>query len=240
MKYIYTFTLILFTASLTFGQNYDELLELIVDEQYEKCLYKAVKYTENDKTKKDALPYAYMSMAFFRIAQSDDPDLQDKFPKAAKDAVKYLVKFRKKDKEDAHLAEFTDFISEVRVATIAEAEQNSDQEKFTKSKGLYKYLTDIDAKDPGAWLMRGYSEWMMKSKKDAQNSWEMAKQTLNENGVAGLRDEQLKLLRMAVITNSEMLYEIGERENARFWLETTKEFFQDDREFNVTYSSIVG
>lgn len=240
MKYIYTFTLFLFTASLTFGQNYDELLELIVDEKYERCLYKAVKYTENDKTKKDPLPYAYMSMAFFRISQSDDPDLQDKFPKASKEAIKYLVKFRKKDKEDEFVAEFEDYISEVREATIAEAEQHSDEDKYTKSKGLYKNLTDIDEKDPGAWLMRAYSEWMMKSKKDAKNSWDMAKQTLDENGVRGLRSEQLKLLRMAVIVNSEMLYEIGEREDARYWLEATKEFFKEDKEFNITYSSIVG
>lgn len=240
MKYIYTFTLFLFTASLTYGQNYDELLELIVDEKYERCLYKAVKYTEKSDTRKDPLPYAYMSMAFFRISQSDDPDLQDKFPKASKDAIKYLVKFRKKDKEDEYVSLFIDYISEVREATIAEAEQHSDEEKFTKSKGLYKYLTDIDDKDPGAWLMRGYSEWMMKSKKDAKNSWEEAKKALDEHGISGLRDEQLKLLRMAVIVNSEMLYEIGEREDARYWLEATKEFFKENKEFNITYNSIVG
>lgn len=240
MKYLFTFTILLFTANLTLAQNYDELLELVVDENYEKCLYKAVKYTENDKTKKDALPYAYMSMAFFRISQSDDPDLKDKYPKAAKDALKYLVKFRKKDKENEYVAEFTDFISEVRVATIFEAEQNSDEEKYTKSKGLYKYLTDVDEKDPGAWLMRGHSEWMMKSKKDAKNSWEEAEKILKEQGIRGLSSEQIDLLKMAVIRNSEMLYEIGEREDARAWLKATEEFFKEDNEFSVVYSSIVG
>lgn len=240
MKYLYTFALLMFFANVTIAQNYDELLELIVDEKYEKCLYKAIKYTENDKTKKDPLPYVYMSMAFFRISNSDDPDLRDKYPKATKESMKYLVKFRKKDKDDEFLTEFQDYISEVRLATISEAEQQSDEDKYTKSKGLYKNLTDIDEKDPGAWLMRGHSEWMMKSKKDAKTSWETAKKILDDNGVRNLRKEQVDLLKLAVIRNSEMLYEIGEREDARTWLRATEEFFKNDREFNVVYSSIVG
>jgi hypothetical protein len=240
MKYLYTITIALFTMTNVLAQGYEELLELVVDEKYERCLYKAIKYTENDKTKKDPEPYAYMSMAFFRISQSDDPDLRDKYPKAAKEAIKYLVKFVKKDKEGEFIGEFQDFISEVRVATVSEAEQHSDEDKYTKSKGLYKYLTDIDENDPGAWLMRGHSEWMMKSKKDAKLSWEQAKKVLDQNGIRNLRSEQVDLLKMAVIRNSEMLYEIGEREDARNWLRATESFFKEDKEFSIVYGSIVG
>jgi hypothetical protein len=240
MKYLYIAALFLFAAQNANAQNYDELLELIVDEKYERCLYKAVKYTEDDKTKNDPLPYGYMSMAFFRIANMDDPTLKEKYPKADKDAVKYLIKFRKKDKDNAFLGEFQDFISEVRVAAISEAEQQSDSEKYTKSKGLYKQLTDIDTNDPGAWLMRGYNEWMMKAKKDALTSYDNAKKLLKEQGVANLRKEQLDLLKMGVIRNAEMLNEIGERASARELLELAEDHFKNDKEFNVVYSIIIG
>lgn len=240
MKYLYIAALFLFAALNANAQNYDELLELIVDEKYERCLYKAVKYTEDDKTKNDPLPYGYMSMAFFRIANSEDPALKEKFPKADKDAVKYLVKFRKKDKDNAFLGEFQDFISEIRVAAIAEAEQQSDSEKYTKSKGLYKNLTDIDENDPGAWFMRGYNEWMMKAKKDALTSWENGKKVLKEQGISNLREEQVDLLKMAVIRNAEMLNETGERASARELLELAEEHFKNDKEFKVVYSTIIG
>lgn len=241
MKYILTIAIAFFSlTTLVAQQEYDELLELIVDEKYERCLYKAVKYTEKDATKKDPLPYVYMSMAFFRISESDDPALQDKFPKASKEAVKYLVKFVKKDKESEFVGQFKDYISEVRVAMIAEAEQQADDEKYTRAKGLYKYLTDIDEKDPGAWLMRAHAEYMMRSKKDARDSWEQARLVLEERGTSGLTDEQLSLLKMAVIRNAEMLDQEGEREQARELLKSTSEYFGDDREFNVTYNSIVG
>lgn len=241
MRFILTLSIALFSFSAVVAQGeYDELLELVVDENYERCLYKAVKYTEKDDTKKDPLPYAYMSMAFFKISESDDPDLQEKYPKAMKDAVKYLVKFIKKDKENEFIGLFTDYISDVRVAMIAEAEQQADDDKYTRAKSMYKYLTDIDSNDPGAWLMRAHAEYMMRSKKDARDSWEMAKKVLEERGTAGLRDEQVSLLKMAVIRNAEMLNEEGEREQAKEWLTLTSEYFGDDREFNVTYSSIVG
>lgn len=240
MKYLSTVAILFFSINFAWSQSsYDDLLELIVDEKYERALFKAVKYTESDKTSKDPLPYVYMSMAYFRISQSDDPTLKDKYPKAGKEAIKYLVKFVKKDKESEFVAEFYDYISEVRVSVIAEAEQESDNEKFTRSKGLYKYLTDIDNEDPGAWMMRGYSEYKMKSKKDSQNSWNEAKRIVEGGGMSGLREEQIDLFKMGVIRTAETLFEVGEREQAKDWMRISEPFFKDDKEYRVTYSSIM-
>ena len=36
--------------------------------KYEKVLYKAIRYTEDDDTKKEPVPYVFMSMAFFKIS----------------------------------------------------------------------------------------------------------------------------------------------------------------------------
>lgn len=240
MKYLSTAAILLFSIGFGWSQSsYDDLLELIVDEKYERCLFKAVRYTESEKTTNEPLPYVYMSMAYFRIGQTDDPTLKDKYPKASKEAIKYLVKFIKKDKNSEFIAEFADYISEVRVSIIAEAEQESDNEKYTRSKGLYKYLTDIDNNDPGAWMMRGHSEFMMKSKKDSQNSWNEAKRIVEEGGVPSLRKEQVQLFKMGVIRTAEMLFETGDREQAKAWMRITEPFFKDDKEYKVTYSSIM-
>ena len=68
MKNLIPITLLLISVLFAGAQsNYEDLLELLVDEKYERCLYKAMKYTEEEKTTKEALPYLYVSMAYFRI-----------------------------------------------------------------------------------------------------------------------------------------------------------------------------
>lgn len=241
MKFILPLTILFCTALIANAQNtYDDLLELIVDEKYDRCLYKAVKYTEEEKTKKDPLPYVYVSMAYFRIFQSDDEKLKEKFEKPFKESVKYLSKFRKKDKDNEYFAEFQEFISEVRLETMAQAEVEVDQEKYTRSKGLYKYLVAIDENDPGAQLAMGHSLWMAKSKRDAEEALSTAKKLLSQNGVDQLQEDQMVLLKQSVIRLAEMFDAEGERSRAKEWLELTREYFEEDPEFNVTYEMIVG
>lgn len=241
MKKAFLLTLFIGTVwTLNAQNNYDDLLEFIVDEKYEKCLYKALKYTEDDDTRKDPLPYAYMSLAYFRIHQSDDPKLQEDYPNAYKDAMKYIRKFVKKDGEGAYLAEFEEFMSELRLETIAIAEREMDEEKYIRSKRYWKYLTDMDEKDPGAWLAYAHSLWMNNSKRDAENAWEVARNLIKDSCCDNLTDDQLSLLKMGVIMNAEMLDEMGERSKAKEWLTLTESYFEDDPEFSVTYRTIVG
>ena len=49
---------LLLSATASFAQNhvYEDLLVMYVDEQYEKCLYKADRYIEKDETRRDPLP----------------------------------------------------------------------------------------------------------------------------------------------------------------------------------------
>ena len=59
--------------------------------KYEKVLYKAIRYTEDDETKKEPVPYVFMSMAFFKISESSDAELLLKYSKALKDALEVRV-----------------------------------------------------------------------------------------------------------------------------------------------------
>jgi DNA-binding SARP family transcriptional activator len=241
MKNLFLLALFACTVTVMNAQNnYDDLLEYIVDEKYERCLYKALKYTEDDETRKDALPYLYMSMAYFRIHQSDDPKLQEEYDDAYKDAMKYIIKFVKKDKENEYRAEFQDFMSELRLATIAEAEREMDEDKYIRSKRYWGYLTKMDENDPGAWLALAHSLVNNNSKRDAEEAYEMARKLINENGIDNLAEDQVNLLKMAVILNAEMYDEMGERSKAKEWLQLTESYFEEDPEFSVTYRTIVG
>lgn len=241
MKKTLLFALILGASLFTQAQgDYHDLLELIVDEKYERCLQKSMRYIESEKTSKEPLPYIYASMAYFRISQGDNETVKTKYPKAFKNSIKYLVKHRKKDKKDEFVAEFTEYMSEVRAAIMESAELEIGNEKYTRAKGMYKYMTNIDSEDPGAWMMKGYSEHMMRSKKDASLSWEEARRILGERDFDSLQDEQKELLKRSIIITAETLDETGDRDKAKEWLELGAPMFGEDKEFNVTYRMIVG
>ena len=221
-------------------EDFDELLMWMVDGKYEKVLFKAIRYTEDDDTKKEPLPYVFMSEAFFRISQSDDAELVEEYSGALKNALKYASKFRKKDREDEYFAEYTEYFNELRRATMNEAEVFVDDEKFTRAKSYYKYLYVIDESDAGAWIMYGTVLWKTKARRDAEESWDAAKNLLTEFGGKGLEDVQLDLLRYAVRYTAEMLADEGDRAGALEWLNLVSEIFPDDRELDAIRRSIGG
>lgn len=240
MKKVLLLVIALISMNLTFAQkDYDDLLELIVDEKYERCLIKADKYIYSDDTKKDPLPYLYSSIAMFRINESSDEKVKEKYPKAAKEALKFASKYAKKDKESEFYAEFTDYFIELRAATYEEAENYDAEEKYTKSKGLYKYLTVIDGNDPAASIYRGYTEWALRSKREAQESFDAAKKILDEKGIDHLEDDQVTRLRVGIIMLAEYLEANGEHGMAVEWMKIGQKYFSDDNSFSVTYNEIV-
>ena len=221
-------------------EDFDELLMWMVDGKYEKVLFKAIRYTEDEKTSKEPLPYIFMSEAFFRIMQSDDAELVAEYGNTLKDALKYASKFVKKDRDREFFDQYTDYLNELRRATMNEAEVFVDDEKYTRAKSYYKYLYVIDPDDVGAWLMYGTVLYRTKATRDAEESWAEAKRLLDEFGGKGLQEVQLDLLRYSVRYTAEMLADEGKAAAALEWLKIVEELFPDDRELDAIRRSIEG
>jgi tetratricopeptide (TPR) repeat protein len=238
MKKISAF--LFFTCSLVsavFAQtdkDYKDLLTMFVGEKYEKCLYKAEGYTLADETKKDALPYLFMSRCYFEMSKKEE--FREKYPNAFKDALKFASKYGSKDKEKVHMAQYEDYFAELRLAAMAEAESMMDTEKYSKAKQIYDQLLDLDANDAGAQLMLGLAFTGLKSKKEAETAIAAAKKILTEKR-AGNTKEQLQLLRDALTRHATALGATS-KSAAKEWLDLGLEYFQDDKEYKVTYDSI--
>ena len=135
-------------------EDLDELrLWIERDQKYEKVLFKAIRFIEDDEQKKHPVPYLFMSMAYFGIHNSDDAELRETYQvekmKALKNACKYASKFVKKDKENDFVPQDQDYLDELRRETMDAANAEWDIEKYSKAKSYYKYLSDIDTEDPG-------------------------------------------------------------------------------------------
>lgn len=225
----------------------DELNQLLmwyVDEKYEKVLFKAIRYTEDDAQGKHPLPYLYMAKAYLGIHNSDDADLRETYEvdklKALKNALKYAGKFVKKDKESEYVPQEQEYLEDLRKETIIAAETEMDNGKYTKAKSYYKYLTTIDEEDPGAWMMYGTVFLALKARRDADLSWETASNLLKNQQARGLTEGQLELLLYAFVVTIEMLDEQGDRAKAREFISLGSQFVGGDREFEAVKRSIGG
>jgi tetratricopeptide (TPR) repeat protein len=210
MKKLFPFLILALLMNLNVSaqtdNDYKDLLTLFVGEKYEKCLYKAEGYTLDEKTKKDALPYLFMSRCFYEMSKRDE--FKEKYPNAFKDAMKYISKYGSKDKEKKYLAEYEDFFAQIRAAAIAEAETMMDTQKYSKAKQLYDQLLDIDPNDAGAQLMMGVVFNYMKAKKESDTALAKAKAILTEKK-AGTTKEQLGLLKYAITQAVKSLLRSG-------------------------------
>ena len=233
--------------------KYSRMLEDLVDEKYERVLFRAIGYTEKEATKKDPEPYAYMARAYLKIHQSDDPELTADYPKALKESLKYCTKFIKKDKENEYVPDLMDFIEDLRAETIAAADTEMDAEKYTRAKSLYAYLTKLDGTDPAAYLMLGLANYYARSTRDAEENWSTATQLMGSmTGSISIseetelyRDDPLTesmeaLLKTGIVRAAEQLDTDGQRARAIELLEAGLPIFEGDRGYMVTYGQIVG
>ncbi len=225
------------TANAQTENDYKDLLTLFVGDKFEKCLYKAEGYTLDDKTKKDPVPYLFVSRCYYEMSKRDE--FKEKYPNAFKDAMKFLSKYATKDKERKYFGEYEDFISDLRSDAIAEAAGFFETQKYTKSKSIYDQLTKVDPNDAGAMLMLAINHEALKAKKEATLCYQQAKSIL-EAKTASTGKEQLALMKNALIDYATKLSDAGSKEEAKSWIELGQEYFKDDKEYALAYDTIVG
>ena len=175
--------LYIFNPSTASAQEYEDLLVMLVDEKYEKCFDKALKYTENDKTKNDAMPYLYASQALY--AMSQDHKYIDIFPKAYKDAISFAKKYRKKDKEYAYREDAEPFLEKMKLTILEDIENynlGADEKSYKKSLGFMKKVEPIDPACVGSQLLRAELEILTKNKTEGRKMFDAAVESVKKIG----------------------------------------------------------
>lgn len=154
------------TAQVVGGMDF-KLEKLYMDEKWEDLGFKALKMTEDDKYKKDPEPFLYVSMAFYQISQSNDAKLQEEYPKALADAVKYASKFRTKDKDNTWFNDNSEYFEQLKKTVIADAAQYVDEpKKLRVAVTSYKNLCKAIPEDNNILFFKGVLE--AKNRNDAE------------------------------------------------------------------------
>lgn len=125
------------------NDKYEKLKDLYVERKYEACLAKSVKFTQNEKTRKDPIPYLYLSKSYYELSLSEDPEIIDYYPKALKNALKFAIKFNQKDKKDVFQELAADHILKLTKKFIEETQKQYDNGKYNTVSVNYKQLLKL-------------------------------------------------------------------------------------------------
>jgi len=217
--------------------EFEDLLLLFVDEKYEKCMQKAEKYTLKDDTKREPMPYLYISMCMFEVSKIEDAD--ELYPRAFKDALSYAYKYVRKDKDLIYYDDNADFFASLRQETALRAENELAEESYSKAKYYYRGLAKIDPKDPSALFMQAYCELKSNATRDAMANFAEAMRLYNElTSVYALTKEQQDLMSYGFLTYANHLIEEGRSDSAYSTLEYGKKLFLDDAKFMDGYNNL--
>lgn len=215
---------------------YEDLLVLYVDEKYDKCLMKAENYTMKDDTRKDPLPYLYMSMSLFEMSKLEK--FEEDYPKAFRDALKYAEKFRKKDKNVEFFFNYEDYWAELNEACAEQAENFMDEEKWSKAKRYYDYMVSYHPENPGAWLLYTLAQTRYNQVREAELSMAEFEKVMGATELEGLAPDQKKLLKSALIRYAEYQESMGAKSTALEFMDKGKDLYRDDKEFMAYYNAL--
>jgi hypothetical protein len=217
---------------------YDDLLVLFVDEKYDKCLYKAEQYTLKDDTKKDALPFLYMSMCFYEMSKLEK--YQADYPKAGRDALKFAETYRKKDKEKEFFNNYEDYWMSLNTLAMEEGENLMEDPKgMSRAKQNWTSMTVYYPENPGPWLMLAVTKYKTNLAKEADlHVKEFDKRMAAAGDIQTLPADQRKLLKNALIRYADYLNEKGMRDQAKKYLALGKDHFMGEPDFKGAYEAL--
>lgn len=217
---------------------YEDLLVMFVDEKYEKCLAKAETYTLNDATKKDALPFLYMSMSFFEMSKLEK--FAADYPKASRDAVKFAEKYRKKDKAKEFFNNYEDYWAELNTRSMEEGENLMEDPKgLSKAKAIWDGMTGYYPENPGPWLMLAIAQYRGNMAREGDVSVQAFEKALDAAGdVSTLPPDQKKLLKNAVIRYADYMTSKGQRDQAKKYVGQLKDHFMAEADFKGLYETL--
>lgn len=235
---VFFFTVI---ANIGLSQDYKDLRILFADGNYEKCVRESEKYTQKDDTKKDAEPYIWMAQSLYKISVSgnDDPEYKN----AYKDALKFMDKFLKNDKDGSVLAgndEFQEFHMLMQTSLYESIENEISVENYRKAFSWVLKYPKVSKNTIGSSLVEGATKFRNDDKTAAFKLWRDSENALDTlASTDGWSESDLNMLKLGVLETSKCYVAIRKVENAKALFNKVAQWLEDDADFKAAYDEIV-
>ncbi len=233
--------------------DYQDLNIYFADGDYEKVISKAEKYTQNSDSRKDALPYFYLSRANYEISKGDDQSLTKKFPRAYKDAIKYASKALQKDDSNNTLyRENIRFFGKLKSVVFEDIQNLVATEEYGRLAGTLPLMDKLEKGEVGTAFLKAVAKYYRGDAggfRDEQNkalelldALDMSKLII-QKGEDPYISEKKKIdrdvFKFGIIQYAKALVQMEEISEARKIMGKVKQIFEDDENFMDEYDKIV-
>lgn len=221
--------------------NYDDLKILYADANYEKLAKVASGYTENDKTKKDVLPYIWLSKGLYKISLSGSDN--DKFKNAYKDAIKYLGKgitYDHKYNEGATLEEHKEFIESFQLSLQELIENEISSGNFKRAYGWVIKYQKVTSQMVGVKYLLGACKYEDQDKATARAMWNEGDALMTEiTSIKGWSEADINIFRSGLLLSANAMVKARQADKARALLNKAAQWFEEDEVWKEQYNEIV-
>ncbi len=239
-KIIAILGLLFYAGSSTIAQapEYNDLIILYADGNYEKLIREASKYNEKDDTKKDAIPYLWLSKGLYAISQVGDRDAM--YKNAFKESVNALGKFKKRDRGGAIYAEHTEYVEEMKKAILEGVYNEIDSKSYRKGISQIMLYYKVMPDDLGAKYLEAACKFRENDKSGANYIWRDTEKRLAAlQSIEDWSENDKKLFKKGILETAACYKEAKQDEKARTTLNKVAQWYGDDPEFKEKYDEIV-
>lgn len=237
------------------GGKYDKLFDEVLMEDYEGCLKRALKMTEKDEYRKEPEPYLYVAYCY--LALSENPDMEELYPNAFKDAMKFAAKGVKYDAKDRntksddrtehddagyYVENNQDFLNRLKRAGMDEAEFYFNEDNFSKAASTYSRVQKIDPEDENILMITAACQFKSRNvgqgKMTLQESLDLIKKKYSIEGYKP-NETTLPALEDGIIAYTDYLIESGDKEGAKAFMEEIIQYLDWNDKIDAQYQRVV-
>lgn len=236
MKKLFFLLLLIAAKPLMVSAQYDELIILYADENWEKLIRESEKLTLNDKTKSDPMAHLWLSKALYKMSLSGNPD--ERYKNAYKDAMGALGKAIKLDKDGAVQEKEEKFITEFKSSMVESIGNEMAVPK--KALGMVMKYYKIVPNSIGAKYFEGAVKYLDGDKGGANTAWKDAQTKLDAaTDVESWSAPDKELLKLGVMLTADCYVKGKQVDKAKAVLGKVAQYFENDEAFKAKYDEIV-
>ena len=238
MKKLISLSLSMITGLFLIAQDYDDLLMLKADQNWEKLIISAEKYTLKDATKNDAVPYYYMAYGLYKI--SFVGDRKEEFKNAFKNALGVIGKMDRKDPDKEVFNKYQDFFEEIKGTLFEMIRNDIEADDYRRSFGWVMNMYKFNRDDIGAKFLDGTCRYRNGDKATARTKWNEGKDLI---GALGSIDELLEIdreiIKFALYESAKCQLDARQPADAKAIMNLGAQWFEEDDDWKEYYDKIV-
>ncbi|MGB0933909.1 MAG: hypothetical protein ACPGU5_06475 [Lishizhenia sp.] len=239
MKKLLTLALLAIGFGIFAQDEYEDLLILKADNNWDKLIKVSAGYTEKDKTKNDPLPYYYLAVGLYNISFDADRDM-GKYKNAYKDCLSTIGKFIRKDKDGAVFSDKREFFSEVKISLVETIKNDIEAGDYRKAFSWVTKVYKFDRYELGAKYLEGACKYNAGDKSTARYKWKEADEIFETiESINDWKEEDLDLLKLGVMESAKCMVASRQNDKAKEMLDKVAPWFEDDKDFKSKYDEII-